>query len=285
MPSARQAFVPTPLMNTSPQGLREYVEGNDPIHGRPFMAEVFDQLTRPVPGRRAARRGLGPVDSALRRSGRRGGDARTLPGAPLHGLPADRPPDRGARRADADRNEPRAGRDGRQAPSDDRHGVLALRRREGRGERRDGRRRAGASPGHPRARVERGHRAPEQHVLDGEHGRRQRADPPRDRHEQRRRRAGAVQLRELGDRPGVRTALPEPPGRLGAGRLLRRLAGLQLLLQLHHLRRERGGEPLGAVPRAVGLRQGRERRHGLVHLGERLGRVPARLLGGEARRR
>ena len=48
MPSARQTFVPTPLMNTSPTGLREYVEGDDPIHGRPFMAEVFDQLTRPI---------------------------------------------------------------------------------------------------------------------------------------------------------------------------------------------------------------------------------------------
>jgi hypothetical protein len=49
MPNARQAFVPTPLMNTSRAGLREYVEGDDPIHGRPFMAEVFDQLTRPIP--------------------------------------------------------------------------------------------------------------------------------------------------------------------------------------------------------------------------------------------
>ncbi len=49
MPSARQAFVPTPLMNSSPAVLRGYVEGDDPVHGRPFMAEVFDQLTRPVP--------------------------------------------------------------------------------------------------------------------------------------------------------------------------------------------------------------------------------------------
>src|SRR3954470_4600246 len=49
MPSARQAFVPTPLMNTPPPVLREYVEGNDPVHRRPFMAEVFDQLTRPIP--------------------------------------------------------------------------------------------------------------------------------------------------------------------------------------------------------------------------------------------
>ncbi|HZC14012.1 MAG TPA: UGSC family (seleno)protein [Thermoleophilaceae bacterium] len=45
MPNARQAFVPTPLMNSPPAVLREYVEGHDPIHGRPFMAEVFDQLT------------------------------------------------------------------------------------------------------------------------------------------------------------------------------------------------------------------------------------------------
>src|SRR5262245_19989357 len=49
MPSARQVFVPTPLMNTPPAMLRQYVEGDDPVHGRPFMAEVFDQLTRPIP--------------------------------------------------------------------------------------------------------------------------------------------------------------------------------------------------------------------------------------------
>jgi hypothetical protein len=45
MPQARQAFVPTPLMNSPPAVLRDYVEGDDPIHDRPFMAEVFDQLT------------------------------------------------------------------------------------------------------------------------------------------------------------------------------------------------------------------------------------------------
>ena len=49
MPSARQAFVPTPLMNTPPAVLRQYVEGDDPVHRRPFMAEVFDQLTRSIP--------------------------------------------------------------------------------------------------------------------------------------------------------------------------------------------------------------------------------------------
>ena len=87
------------------------------------------------------------------------------------------------------------------------------------------------------------------------------------------------------DRPRVRAPLAEPPGRLGPGHHVRRLAGLQLLLQLHHVRRERGGEPVGAVPRAARLRPGRERGHRLLHLGQRLGRVPAHVLGGEARRR
>jgi hypothetical protein len=48
MPHARQAFVPTPLMNTPPAVLREYVEGDDPVHRRPFMECVFEQLTAPV---------------------------------------------------------------------------------------------------------------------------------------------------------------------------------------------------------------------------------------------
>ena len=90
------------------------------------------------------RGGLGPVDRALRRGRERGGDARALPRAPLHRLPADHPAHRGARRGDACRNESRTRRDGREDAPDDRHGVLALRRREGRRERRDGRRRAEA---------------------------------------------------------------------------------------------------------------------------------------------
>ena len=78
MPSARQAFVPTPLMNTPPAVLRQYVEGDDPVHRRPFMAEVFDQLTRPVPRTSCAAR-TGTARRALRRGGERGGDARALP--------------------------------------------------------------------------------------------------------------------------------------------------------------------------------------------------------------
>ena len=46
---------------------------------------------------------------------------------------------------------------------------------------------------------------------------------------------------------------PEPPGRLGARPDLHGLAGQQLRLQQHHVRRERGAQPLGAVPRAARL--------------------------------
>jgi hypothetical protein len=57
MPGARRAFVPTPVLNRTPAELRAYVEGDDPVQGRPFMAAVIDALTRPVP--EEARRGEG----------------------------------------------------------------------------------------------------------------------------------------------------------------------------------------------------------------------------------
>jgi hypothetical protein len=49
MPRARRAFVPTPVMGRSPAELRTYIEGDDPVRGRPFMAEVLEALTTPVP--------------------------------------------------------------------------------------------------------------------------------------------------------------------------------------------------------------------------------------------
>jgi hypothetical protein len=48
MPRARQAFVPVPMFNQPPAVLRGYVEGDDPVHGGPFMEHVFDLLTRPL---------------------------------------------------------------------------------------------------------------------------------------------------------------------------------------------------------------------------------------------
>src|SRR6478609_7626252 len=47
MPRARYAFVPQPVMGKTPRELRAYVDGNDPVTGRPVMQEVIEGLTRP----------------------------------------------------------------------------------------------------------------------------------------------------------------------------------------------------------------------------------------------
>jgi hypothetical protein len=47
MPRVRAVFVPQPVMGKSPKQLRAYVDGNDPITGRPVMQEVIEGLTRP----------------------------------------------------------------------------------------------------------------------------------------------------------------------------------------------------------------------------------------------
>src|SRR5208337_3235887 len=48
MPRARQAFVPQPVVDRSPAELRAYIEGTDPISGRPFVREVLEGLTGPL---------------------------------------------------------------------------------------------------------------------------------------------------------------------------------------------------------------------------------------------
>lgn len=48
MPRARRAYVPTPVMEKTPDELRAYVEGDDPVRGRPFMAEVLESLLTPL---------------------------------------------------------------------------------------------------------------------------------------------------------------------------------------------------------------------------------------------
>src|SRR3981081_4021161 len=47
IPRARAVFVPQPVMGKSPAELRAYVDGNDPVTGRPVMQEVIEGLTRP----------------------------------------------------------------------------------------------------------------------------------------------------------------------------------------------------------------------------------------------
>jgi hypothetical protein len=52
MPQARYAFVPQPVMGKTAAQLRAYVEGNDPISGRPVMQEIIEGLTHPANGER-----------------------------------------------------------------------------------------------------------------------------------------------------------------------------------------------------------------------------------------
>src|SRR6266478_4991727 len=53
MPGLAQVFVPQPIMGKTPGELRAYVDGTDPITGRPVMQEVIEGLTLPRDGARA----------------------------------------------------------------------------------------------------------------------------------------------------------------------------------------------------------------------------------------
>ena len=46
IPQTRFAFVPQPVMGKSARELRAYVDGDDPVTGRPFMREVVEGLTQ-----------------------------------------------------------------------------------------------------------------------------------------------------------------------------------------------------------------------------------------------
>lgn len=50
MPNQRFVFVPQPVMGKSPAELRAYIEGNDPITGKPVMASIVEALTKPLTG-------------------------------------------------------------------------------------------------------------------------------------------------------------------------------------------------------------------------------------------
>jgi hypothetical protein len=48
MPELRFTFVPHPFANRSIEVHRKYLEGNDPINGRPVLDEIVEALTRPI---------------------------------------------------------------------------------------------------------------------------------------------------------------------------------------------------------------------------------------------
>src|SRR5256884_3521455 len=57
MSELRQVFVPQPVMGKSPRELRAYVDGKDPLTGRPVMQEVIEGLTTPLDGQ-----GVGTIE-------------------------------------------------------------------------------------------------------------------------------------------------------------------------------------------------------------------------------
>src|SRR5881409_3755130 len=57
MAELRQVFVPQPVMGKSPAELRAYVDGRDPLTGRPVMQEVIEGLTTPFDGQ-----GVGTIE-------------------------------------------------------------------------------------------------------------------------------------------------------------------------------------------------------------------------------
>jgi hypothetical protein len=48
MPHAPRAFVPQPVMGKTAAQLRAYIDGKDPLSGRPVMQEVIEGLTQPI---------------------------------------------------------------------------------------------------------------------------------------------------------------------------------------------------------------------------------------------
>jgi hypothetical protein len=50
LPDAPRAFVPQPVMGKTAEELRAYVDGNDPVTGRPVMQEVIAGLTTVLEG-------------------------------------------------------------------------------------------------------------------------------------------------------------------------------------------------------------------------------------------
>ena len=48
MPNAPRTFVPQPVMGKTAQQLRAYVDGTNPLNGRPVMQEVIEGLTQPI---------------------------------------------------------------------------------------------------------------------------------------------------------------------------------------------------------------------------------------------
>ncbi len=177
MPRTRQAYVPQPIVDLSPDQLRGYIDGTDPVSRRPFMQGVIEALTRPLDEddlkgltfERSTPRLLEPeTEDNLQQ---------LFIEQQLDRLSARHPADGRARGGHAQGHQPSARQGGRSSAPDVVSRILGAHGREGRGQRRDGRGKAGIPAGYSRSCRERRHRALEQHDLAGDDLRGQRPDP------------------------------------------------------------------------------------------------------------
>ena len=56
MPLERICFTPHPVWGKTDAEMYAYLEGNDPVSGKPLMKEVIDALTRPLSAEEAENR-------------------------------------------------------------------------------------------------------------------------------------------------------------------------------------------------------------------------------------
>ena len=165
MPRLRQAYTPHPVVDQSAAHLRAYIEGNDAVSGRPFMQEVLEGLTSPLEDadlqglsfERTTPRLVEPdSEDSLQRLFEENRWTDMLPIIAADG---------GARRGDAQGDQPSAGRDRRTASPDRVSRGLGIHRGESGGQCRDGGCAARVPPGHPRVGRQRNDRTLEQHDV------------------------------------------------------------------------------------------------------------------------
>ena len=277
MPGLRQVFVPQPIMGKTARELRAYVDGVDPITGRPVMQEVVEGLTRPFAAGEESPARFDRSTPRLVAARHARAPRAALSRQPLDGRASHRAAHRGAGGRHAGGHAAEGRRGGRPPALHAFPRALGVHGGEGGGERGDGGGAPRVLPRHPRPRRHRGHRAQQQLERDGDHGGGERPRSPRDRDERGHGRDGPLRPRQRHHRPRLRPPVAESPGRIRAGPQLHGQSREQLRVQQRHLRGERGAEPLGALPRGARSRGGGQR-------GERVLGLPLhRLHAGAAR--
>lgn len=209
MPKQRFIVVPQPVMGKTPTELRAYVDGNDPITGRPFMTEVFEALTRPLSADETEVIAFDRSTPLLCEPD----SEDNLHERFLHENWTDKLPIVLPTEARVEAMLRGTSRDSYQIVGQMRPtGSLGIHGRKGRRQRSDGRCQTRILPGYPGPGVHAGQRSREHDQLGSSHGRRQRSHPRGDRHELGGRRDGTLQPRQRHHWSRLRDAVSERPG-------------------------------------------------------------------------